>query len=235
MAGLNQSVDQITGNIMASLGLSNDKRFLIRNHLLDFLYEFRNNVKAEIKTVQKSPIPQSLIIPLEQDFIAYSKVGWVVSGSVHIVSENPNIANILTQNQSGVFQETSSSFYNGYGTRTGTISGQIIPELDGYFKIDEESRCIRLSTVNVFPNFYMEYVSGCAPDGTSLIHAYAYLFSKAWCQYHYLRNAYNIPVHQIENAKLELDIQERKTKRLLKGLSVKAILDSWDKNVGGNE
>jgi len=256
MASIAQTIEQVAGSIMSQMQLSIDKRRLIRGHLIDFLIEYRNDVKALIDVFVVSPVPQSLIIPFPSGYIDYSKVGWVVDGMVKIVAENQNIAKNLTLNQSGIFRGWPTAIYNNpggqpvpsqingymynnmYGQRggTGTISGAIIPELKGFFKEDWENKCFRLSTVNAFPNFYLEYVSDCfEPTDCTIIHPYAYAAAKAFAIYNYLRFSYEAPAHKVDRAARELDNEIIKMNRRLKRMSAIDIISSYDQWQGANE
>jgi hypothetical protein len=255
MSHITQTLDQVAGSVMSQLGISHDKRRLIRQHLIDFLIEYRNNIQAHLKVYQAFPIPQSLTIPMPPDYISYSKVGWVVDGQVKLVAQNRNIAKNLTYDQRGIYRGWPTAVYNnpngqavpsqnyGYPVNVlynnaisgGYISGSIIPELNGFFEEDFDARVIRLSTINSFPNFYMEYVSDCfEPSADTLIHPYAYLAAKAWAEYNYLKRAYNTPVHVIERAARDLDLATIKMRRLIKPMSVIDIISSYDKNLTTN-
>lgn len=252
-----QTVNQLVGQMMLQLGpLSFDKRTVIRSYAIDFLYKYRNTVEAALQVYATANIPHSLIIPFPDDYISWSSVGWVVDGQVKLVAENKNIARNMTLNQKGVYTGVQANNYlspmgnpvpgvqqyvypygYGYGPAgTGTVSGAMIPELNGFFTEDRDNRVIRLSSVVQFPNFYMVYVSDCfkATDDY-LIHPYAYNCAKEYIRWSYLRDKPDVPAWKVREAALQLDNEMLEMKKNINGLSAFDILTLYNKWLGENE
>jgi hypothetical protein len=256
MSSMYQTVNQAVGAVMLGLGLSPDKRILVRMHMIDFLYQYRQDTDAVLKELVVYPIPQSLTIPFPRDYMGWSKVGWVVDGQVKLVAENKNIAANLIYNQKGVFTGFPTAIYkdpagnpvpattygipynNVWGNRggSGTVSGAMIPELNGFFKEDTENRVFRLSTVNKFPTFYLVYASDCFdPTDEYCIHPAALLAAKQWARWKYLKDAYNTSAFKVADEAKQYDIEETKMIRRLKNMSAMDYLTTYDKVFGYND